>query len=40
MDRKPNIYCLGMLDTKFEEIKFLAKCVEEAGGNPIFFNMA
>ena len=34
-NKKVNIICMGILDTKGDEIKFLAQEVEKAGGNPI-----
>lgn len=33
-DKKPNIICMGILDTKGDEIKFLAEEVNRFGGNP------
>lgn len=40
MSDKPNIVVLGMLDTKYNEIKFVRDQVEEAGGNPIVMEMS
>ena len=40
MSKKPNIIVLGMCDTKFVEIKFLADMVAHYGGNPIVMNMS
>ncbi|MDR3225277.1 MAG: Tm-1-like ATP-binding domain-containing protein [Clostridiales Family XIII bacterium] len=40
MSDKPNIVVLGMLDTKYVEIKFLRDQVEEAGGHPIVMEMS
>ncbi len=37
---KPDIIVLGMLDTKFVEIKFVAEQVREYGGNPIVMEMS
>lgn len=39
-NRKPNIICAGMLDTKADEIKFLGAKVREFGGNPIFMDLS
>lgn len=40
MNRKPNIICAGMLDTKGEEIRYLAKQVEKRGGNPVIMDVS
>lgn len=40
MSRKPNIICAGMLDTKGEEIRYLAKQVEKRGGNPVIMDVS
>jgi uncharacterized protein (UPF0261 family) len=40
MSGKPNIIVLGMLDTKFLEIKFVAEQVREHGGNAIVMEMS
>ena len=39
-NKKPNIICMGILDIKGDEIKFLAEEVERAGGNPIIFEIS
>ncbi|HHT78472.1 MAG TPA: hypothetical protein GXZ93_01530, partial [Actinobacteria bacterium] len=39
-NKKPNIVCMGILDIKGDEIKFLAEEVERAGGNPIIFEIS
>ncbi|MDD3520858.1 MAG: Tm-1-like ATP-binding domain-containing protein [Actinomycetota bacterium] len=38
--KKPNIICMGILDIKGDEIKFLAEEVEKAGGNPIIMEIS
>lgn len=40
MDRKPNIIVTGMLDTKFNEIRFLADQVAVYGGNPVVMDLS
>jgi len=40
MSRKPNIICAGMLDTKGEEIRYLARQVEKRGGNPVIMDVS
>lgn len=40
MSRKPNIICAGMLDTKGEEIRYLAKQVAKRGGNPVIMDVS
>jgi len=35
-----NIICTGMLDTKGEEIRFLANCVRENGANPVLLELS
>lgn len=40
MNRKPNIICAGMLDTKGDEIRYLAKQVEARGGNPLIMDVS
>lgn len=40
MNRKPNIICAGMLDTKGDEIRYLAKQVKERGGNPVIMDVS
>ncbi len=40
MDRKPKIVCVGILDTKGEEIRYLAERVREAGGDPTVMDIA
>jgi len=40
MDKKPNIICAGILDTKYNEIKFLAEQVKKYGGNPIIMELS
>lgn len=40
MNRKPNIICAGMLDTKGDEIRYLARQVEERGGNPVIMDVS
>lgn len=37
---KPNIVVVGMLDTKGNEIKFIAEQVAYYGGNPVIMNMS
>lgn len=39
-NKKVNIICMGILDTKGDEIKFLAQEVEKAGGNPIIMELS
>ena len=39
-NKKPNIICMGILDIKGDEIKFLAEEVERAGGNPIIMEIS
>lgn len=36
----PNIVCTGMLDTKGDEVKYLARTVKELGGNPIIMDIS
>lgn len=36
----PKIFVAGILDTKGEEIKYLADCVKKAGGEAIIFDMS
>lgn len=38
--KKPNILCMGILDIKGDEIKFLAEEVKKAGGNPIIMEIS
>lgn len=40
MERKPNIIVTGMLDTKVNEIRFLAEQVAAYGGNPIIMDLS
>ena len=40
MDRKPNILVAGILDTKGQEIKFLAERVKAAGGIPMIMELS
>lgn len=40
MERKPNIICTGMLDTKGDEIKYLAEQVEKRGAAPIIMDLS
>lgn len=40
MEKKPNIICTGILNTKFNEIKFLAEQVKHYGGNPIIMELS
>lgn len=40
MDKKPNIIVTGMLDTKRNEIRFLAEQVKAYGGNPILMDLS
>lgn len=40
MSRKPNIICAGMLDTKGEEIRYLAAQVVKRGGNPVIMDVS
>jgi uncharacterized protein (UPF0261 family) len=40
MNKNPNIICTGMLNTKFNEIKFLAEQVRSYGGNPIIMDLS
>lgn len=40
MDRKPNILVAGILDTKGQEIKFLAERVKAAGGIPTIMELS
>lgn len=40
MNRKPNIICAGMLDTKGDEIRYLASQVKERGGNPVVMDVS
>lgn len=40
MDKKPNILVAGILDTKGQEIKFLAERVKAAGGSPIVMELS
>ncbi len=40
MDKKPNILVAGILDTKGQEIKFLAERVKAAGGSPIVLELS
>ncbi|WHH57122.1 Tm-1-like ATP-binding domain-containing protein [Petroclostridium sp. X23] len=40
MNKKPNIICTGILNTKFTEIKFLAEQVKKYGGNPIVMDLS
>ena len=40
MNRKPNIICAGMLDTKGEEIRYLASQVKKRGGNPVIMDVS
>lgn len=35
----PRIFCAGILDTKGDEIRFLARAVEEAGGEPLIMDI-
>lgn len=37
---KPEIVITGILDTKGEEIKFIAQAVREAGGNPTIMELS
>ena len=39
-NKKPNILCMGILDIKGDEIKFLAEEVRKAGGNPIIMEIS
>ena len=39
-NKKPNILCMGILDIKGDEIKFLAQEVKKAGGNPIIMEIS
>lgn len=36
---KKKIICAGILDTKGEEIKYIAKQVEAAGGEPVIMEL-
>lgn len=38
--KTPNIICTGMLDTKEDEIRYLAEKVKELGANPIVVDMS
>jgi len=40
MSEKPRIICAGVLNTKGEEIKFLANKVKEAGGTPLILDLS
>jgi len=40
VDRKPNILVAGILDTKGQEIKFLAERVKAAGGTPTIMELS
>ncbi|MBM7623373.1 Tm-1-like ATP-binding domain-containing protein [Sporohalobacter salinus] len=40
MSEKPNIICTGTLDTKGDEIKFIAEKVKEFGGQPIIMDLS
>ncbi len=40
MEKKPNIVVVGMLDTKFTELQFVAEQVKEYGGNPVIMDMS
>lgn len=40
MNKKPNILVAGILDTKGQEIKFLAERVKAAGGSPIVMELS
>ena len=37
---KKKIICAGILDTKGEEIKYIAKQVEAAGGEPVIMELS
>jgi uncharacterized protein (UPF0261 family) len=39
-DKKANILCMGILDTKGDEIKVLAQEVRQAGGTPIIMDIS
>ncbi len=38
--KKVNILCMGILDIKGDEIKFLAQEVKKAGGNPVIMELS
>lgn len=40
MEKKPNIICTGMLNTKGKEIRFIAEQVAKYGGNPIIMDLS
>ena len=40
MEKKPNIAVVGILNTKFNEIKYLADQVRSFGGNPFFMDLS
>ncbi|MCE5329450.1 Tm-1-like ATP-binding domain-containing protein [bacterium] len=39
-NKKANILCMGILDIKGDEIKFLAQEVKKAGGNPVIMEIS
>jgi uncharacterized protein (UPF0261 family) len=40
MSNRPNIICTGILNTKGNEIKFIAEQVKKYGGNPIIMDLS